>query len=311
MALDFLDSKPHIDASVQALWYADTRDTLEWEAKAGVTALHLASFFGLEAIVPKLLEKNPELNAHDSLCTTPLMYAITEGHDVIVEMLLQAGACVKDIDQAGCNTLHRAAIRGNSKVMRLLLSRPEIELNALGPDRSALMLASAHGHTDTIREMLAREDLSVNQKSPYTALMWAVFHQQITVINLLLKDLRIHINEQDEFGQTALLLAAIKGSVIVVEALLDGGADPEIRDGVEQGGGTPLLRAIDNNHISVVRRLLSRKVDWMSKDRYHRTVIHGAAVNGHDAILRLLLEQATDLDIDAQGSNGRTALHDR
>ena len=96
-----------------------------------------------------------------------------------------------------------------------------------------------------------------------------------------------------------------------MEALLDAGADAEITDGTEEGGGTPLLRAIDYDHLPVVRLFLRRNVNHTSKDRYDRTLLHGAAVNGRNGILQLLLEHTDDLDVNAQDLNGRVALHDR
>jgi ankyrin repeat domain-containing protein 50 len=39
-------------------------------------------------------------------------------------------------------------------------------------------------------------------------------------------------------------------------------------------------------------------------------MIHGAAVNGRTAILRILLESSNGFDVNAQDVNGKTTLHD-
>ena len=314
MAMDFLSSKPHVDASVQALWYTDTTDALTWNAKTGATALHLAAYFGLTRLVADMLEEAPNFDAQDSLGHTSMMYAAVEGHYMVVAQLLEAGASVNIKGHNGSNVLHRAAWQGRADVVEILLRRDELDVNVGDPSQrshNALMLAAIYGNVKVVKLLLGRDDLRPNWRVDKTALMYAAMEDQPEIVKLLLRDPRVSINDRDNFGATALMLAAYYGCESIVEALLDAGADAEITDGTEEGGGTPLLRAIDYDHLPVVRLFLKRKVNHTSKDRYDRTLLHGAAVNGRNAILQLLLEQAHDLDVNAQDINGRVALHDR
>ena len=311
---DFLNNQPHIDASVQALWYTDTTDALTWNAKTGATALHLAAYFGLEQMVADLLESAPDVNAQDSLGNTAMMYAALEGHEVIVAKLLEGGASVNVTCHNGSNVLHRVAMEGRADVVKILLRRADLDVNVADlsqRSRNALMLAATYGNVGAVEHLLGRDDLRPNLRADKTALMFAAFNDQVEVVMLLLKDPRVSINDQDDFGATALMLASYYGYASIVGALLDAGADAEITDGTEDGGGTPLLRAIDGNHLPVVRLFLQRNVNWTSKDKYDRTLLHGAAINGRSMILRLLLEQTHDLDVNAQDVNGRVAIHDR
>jgi ankyrin repeat protein len=57
---------------------------------------------------------------------------------------------------------------------------------------------------------------------------------------------------------TALHMAARRGNVEVIRALLDGGADMEARDSV---GDTPLRRAVNCNQVEAARLLLVRGAD--------------------------------------------------
>jgi truncated hemoglobin YjbI len=61
---------------------------------------------------------------------------------------------------------------------------------------------------------------------------------------------------------TALHMAARRGNVEVIEALLDGGADIEARD---SAGETPLRRAVNCNKVEAARLLLARGADPHSK----------------------------------------------
>lgn len=314
MAREFLNRKPHVDASVQALWYTDTTDAVTWDAKTGATALHLAAYFGLTRLVADLLEESPDVDAQDSLGNTAMMYAATEGHHMIVAQLVEAGASVTITSHNGSNVLHRATRQGHADVVDIVLRSAEIDVNVADPSqgsRNALMLAAMYGNVRVVELLLGKDDLSPNWRAEKTALMFAAMYDQLEIVKLLLKDPRVSIDDQDNFGATALMLAAYYGCESIIEALLDAGADAEITDGIEEGGGTPILRAIDYDHLPVVRLFLRRNVTYTSKDRYDRTLLHGAAVNGRNAILQLLLEQTQDLDVNAQDMYGRVALHDR
>lgn len=315
-AKNFLSREPHIDASVQALWYTDTTDALTWNAKTGATALHLAAYFGLERLVADLLKNASHIDAQDSLGYTTMMYAALEGYHVIVAQMLECGASVNAICHSGSNVLHMAASEGHLDVVKVLLRCADLDVNVSDPSqrsRNALMLAAMYGNEEVVKTLLGRDDLCLNlrERAGKTALMIAAFNELPGIVALLLKDPRVSINDQDELGRTALMLAAYSGCTSTVGALLDAGADAEITDGTEEGGGTPLLRAIDCDHLPVVRIFLQRNVNLTSKDKYGRTLLHGAAINGRDTILQLLLEQTHDLDVNAQDKNGRVALHDR
>ena len=105
--------------------------------------------------------------------------------------------------------------------------------------------------------------------------------------------------------QMRLFEAVRWGREAVVRVLLKGGANIASYD---EYGMTALRCAVFNGHDSIVRLLLEERsaLPWFTKDKYISTELHWAACYGHEAVVRLLLEHGAD--VVAEGENGRTPL---
>ena len=108
-----------------------------------------------------------------------------------------------------------------------------------------------------------------------------------------------------------LLEAAADGQEMIVQRLLEEGADPNSKDDYSQ---TPLSRAAEEGHEVVVRLLLSRDdVAADSRDNEGRTPLSWAAEfswaaeAGKEAVVRLLLSR-DDVVSDSRDIDGRTPL---
>jgi ankyrin repeat protein len=69
---------------------------------------------------------------------------------------------------------------------------------------------------------------------------------------------------------------------------------------------TPLSYAAEEGHEAVVKLLLENPVDMDSKSNTGRTPLSYAAENGHEAVTKLLLENPVDMD--SKSNTGRTPL---
>lgn len=101
------------------------------------------------------------------------------------------------------------------------------------------------------------------------------------------------------------------GDACALRLFLDHGASTEPTMSI---GFTALILAAQFGNTQTVSVLLKEsKLDW--KDDTEATVLHHAALNRHDEerrgeLMRLLLTASTSvLEINAQASNGRTALY--
>ena len=86
-------------------------------------------------------------------------------------------------------------------------------------------------------------------------------------------------------GHSALMVAATRGDVAIVQALVDAGADVDARNEKHE---TAMLFAASNGHASVVQVLLQSGADWRSKNVWGYTPRMAASMNGHKEVTRML-----------------------
>ncbi|KID95301.1 Pfs, NB-ARC and Ankyrin domain protein, partial [Metarhizium majus ARSEF 297] len=107
-------------------------------------------------------------------------------------------------------------------------------------------------------------------------------------------------------GRNVLGYLAEYGEEVIILAFLlaERGACIDIRD---RDGRTALLWAAENGHEAVVRLLLERSANTeVTDNNQEQTALLCAAKNGHEAVVRLLLEKGAD--IKAKDRRGQTSL---
>ena len=318
--VEYLSDTDKIAAWTQAAWYLHSVERAEWDIRKGANALHVCAWFGLTYVVSKLLDEGFDVNAADpSYKQTPLMYACRRGQSAMVAKLLQRGADVNQYSQRDSVALFEAVDNGDIETVALLLSRKDLDLNAIHPrryNRTALMLAAQNGKLQIVNALLDLPGIKVDTKDMEgnTALSLATITGQPDVVTALLRHEKIDINSQNSLGSTALILAATAvggrkealARILIATYLLDRGADSTVRD--HEGGGTVLLRAVDAGNEVMVKLLLDYSADINIRDDLDRGLLHSAAIDGYEGIVQLLVEER--LDVNAQDQNGKTPLHD-
>jgi ankyrin repeat protein len=117
-------------------------------------------------------------------------------------------------------------------------------------------------------------------------------------------------NATREDGSTPLHVAAGFGTESSLRALLEGGADPRARS---HRGETPLHVAAapqpdrtPDDCRSIVQQLVARGADPNARTGFAMAPLHQAALVGHVAVVRALLEAGATVDLE--GPEGATAL---
>jgi ankyrin repeat protein len=229
------------------------------------------------ASVRSLLKLKAPVNTADTDGTTALIYAAHVDDLESVKLLLAAGADVKAANRYQVTALAEAATVGNGEMIELLLKAGADANTVVGQGETPLMTASRTGSARGVVALLAK-GANVNAKESYrgeTALMWAAAENHADVAKLLMaagadvnaKSTTFDFNFRKvasggtqsiyyKGGFTALLFAARQGSVEAAQALLEGGANPDLAE--PDYSFTPLLEAVYNDHYDLAATLVEK-----------------------------------------------------
>lgn len=278
----------------------------------GYRAVSYACFHGHCDVAKALIDAGANPFVVDFDDTTPLMFAASDGHDDIVEMLLSLGKEVglNSRNYKGMTALSVASIRGYSKIVNALFAKgadPSI------PDErgiTPLMYACRFSHPDIVQSILLSSDL--NQLDDYdnssrNALYYACKYDARECVQLLLSK-NANPCLVDSFGVTPLMLASRKGDTVLVKAFLqhmDGGG-VNMQD---TSGQTALFHACDVGHSTTAILLLNNGADPTKVCRqYLLSPLILACGKGHDVIVDEILKGVGQFYIDFVDSRLRTAL---
>ncbi|MGA8515883.1 MAG: ankyrin repeat domain-containing protein, partial [Burkholderiaceae bacterium] len=154
--------------------------------------------------------------------------AIRSDNAGAIEKLLQRGFDPNTLDPNKQHGLYLALREPSPKAAKLLINWPKTDLNIANEvGETPLMMAVIKGHTELAAAMLAK-DADVN-KTGWTPLHYAATTGNNQIITMLLEK-HAYIDAESPNGSTPLMLAAMYGSATAVKLLLDGGADPLLKN---------------------------------------------------------------------------------
>jgi ankyrin repeat protein len=308
------------------------------------TTLHKAASRGHTPIVKLLLERGADVNAKNLFGETPLLVPVYRGSLDIVGALLDAGADVDARSELTGQTPLLAVSSGRTKIVEALLEEgADVNAKGEAYHETALMLAAIAGNTATVKALLEKgADVKAASTNGRTAMMMAEALDHAEVVKLLqaagapretaiaLLPLEAYLPrylvvnakkgrrlssqaalvllsrgaEVKTDGEMALLLAAMRGDVKAVSAVLDKGADVNMR---HEDGWSGLLLAAVNGHSPVAQVLLVKgaKVDAQEK-LMGQTALIWAVKGGHTALVKALLKAGAK--VNARDKYGGTAL---
>jgi ankyrin repeat protein len=279
-----------------------------------LTPLQRAVLNGHEISVRSLLDNGAKINLSTDLYPSPLEISARHGHAEIVRILLERGAGALEA------AVHEAA-RGGHEVVVDMLIKAGASLRFEGPSGYILHIAARSGNVDALRQVLQAGggDLS-------TALV-AAFEKGYSAIACRLIECGADVNAAVEQCGTELHKASARGNHNLVRLLLGNGVSPStsfapitgnaLHSAVDDCWGKfvedsydPLLErmcVMDDGHLAVVKLLTDKDIDLLhQKDFRGQTPLHTALARDKPdgeasqdmvrRIVKLLLEKGASVD---------------
>ncbi|XP_074219836.1 protein TANC1 isoform X7 [Camelus bactrianus] len=233
------------------------------------------------------------------------------GHEEVVTLLLEFGACLDGVSENGMTALCYAAAAGHMKLVCLLAKKGAKVDHLDKKGQCALVHSALRGHGDILRYLLTCE-WSAGPPQPGAVRKSQALQQALTaaasmghsaVVQCLLgleKEHDIDVSGTDTlWGETALTAAAGRGKLEVCELLLERGAAVSRTN---RRGVPPLFCAARQGHWQIVRLLLDCGCDVNLSDKQGRTPLMVAACEGHLSTVEFLLSKGAALSsLDKEG----------
>lgn len=301
------------------------------------SCLHLAAYFGFTELVRLYLDTGINVNHLNGKKDTALLWAARWGHNETVNLLLDRGADTEVVNDKGSTALYWAIRYEFPETVRVLLMKGKANPNTkrkLGLV-APIIIAAAYGNVEIMSLLLQHPDIDMNVRirGGEMAVHHAAREGCAQVLDMLIKR-GANCNEQDEIGDTPLLLAAKNGHVDIVQELIKKGANVNHRNheghdawyyaiedeednellqslitatrGQEKEWRQPLCIAAANGRAKKVEFILKMHIDPMSSDLDGNTFLHHAAMSNQYEIIDKF---HSTISINVQNNRGNTPLH--
>jgi uncharacterized protein len=203
--------------------------SVEARDRLGAKPLARAAAAGEPEIVTLLLDHGAPIDAQSLDGSTALTQAAEAGRLPVVRLLVERGAQVNLSGRTGITALSAAAYMGSLPIVQFLMEKGADPKVIDTTQKTAIVYAAARGFFPVVRLLL---DHGID----LTALLWAAGHSaeagvsDVAEVMTLLIERGARLDEQDNRGRTALMIAAELGHTPAVDLLLAHGADKSLKD---------------------------------------------------------------------------------
>jgi len=282
-----------------ALWYAARTGGMSRDGTA----------HGLE-IAKLLIEHGADINLQGDK-GSPFMSSMASNQTELADYLVERGANVKATSKDGSTALMELLQRGYGANRTEIITRAKslikagVNVNAQNKSGQTALLIACNSRNYPLLEALLDAGADPNLASPNgqtpiyltvydpeafrvltkhganlnvkvdgsTLLQHAVSNGNNMVVSALLATGKLDVNAKNDSGESALFYIASRGNGAIAQQLLAAGASPDITNNQLQ---TPIIRAVQNNALDMVRILIDWNANVNLRDGTGKTALYYA-----------------------------------
>lgn len=198
-------------------------------------------------------------------------------------------------DKYGFTPLMQAAQKGYIEMIEVLIEYGADVNFQNDSGKTSLMLAAYSGKLQAAKELrYHKADYAIQDRGGSTALHWAMDGGNVELLDFFIED-KANIECTDYNGWTPLLrIAAVTGNANVAGTLVRAGAKINTKD---KDGKTALMMAVVNGHHALVTLLLQKNVDISIENDYNSTAYDMAKSMGRLTVIRTFEDYMTEQKI--------------
>jgi ankyrin repeat protein len=215
----------------------DIGASLQARDRLGFTALSRAAASGQAELVALFLDRGAAIDGRSIDGSTALYEAAEAGRLPIVRQLVERGANINVPGRTGVTPLAAGAYMGSEPIVALLIEKGADPKAVDDTNKTAIIYAAGKGFSGVVQLLLNhRVDVNARYGHDLTALMWTAGYTEeagiddVAKVLTLLLDRGARVDDQDDRGRTALMIAAELNHEGAVDLLLSRGADKTLRD---------------------------------------------------------------------------------
>ncbi|WP_257264172.1 ankyrin repeat domain-containing protein [Endozoicomonas sp. ONNA2] len=205
--------------------------------------------------------------------------------------------------------LHMAALRGNKRIIELLVNQgADVNAETYFTGQTVMQCAHIHGPITPLIRLMVNAGLKIDtpcDDDKGKMLVHAVRENNCELVEFLL-DKGAKVDDEIDKEGTALHLAVRLGQPEIIDMLIQHGANINARS-FHMGMKALHLAARLDQPDSIIAMLMKRGADINARDNNAETVLHHTAHLDRPAIIDQLMNHGAD--INARNNEGRTVLH--
>lgn len=281
--------------------------------KEGFPWIVQAARDGDEETVRRLLVSEADIQAcHTSTRRDALAEAALQGHDKIVDLLVEEGCSLECTDAEGNTALHHACQKGHLTIAKSILVSSLIKvplthsalINASGPEGKSALHLALEGPYQNIVMLLIQHKANVNARdaSFQTPLHLAARKGNLAMCSYLLNE-GAQLDAREAQSKTPLQLACEAGHYQLVQMMLD----QSQLNATNITFLTAFFAAVEHSHVQIAESFFPRGLKLQELRRDFHKPLTLAAKSGCLAMVELMIQE--ECDVNARDEDGWNALH--